>query len=732
MLLASHTSPPGSKAAVPRPPSEYAIEMMKLESPSQTSNTTEQLDTWRRQINSIPSLRGGKSVLVPLVMSLVEQIGHATITNLDSVPSIPPAVFRIEPRRGGAEPSRTPSTWREYLPFLRGTGLVLHGWDSTRLSSTGQELLADPNALVLARILADRIRLFAETLAVFSDGATTLEDVHDRIQTAYHPSGKSLSNTRTRTDWQEKLGLITPLANRLWAITEAGEALLMNRVIVTPEALQSPEDASAHLIPPPPEIATVLDELRDSTRSHESRSTRNIWVSSPHTSPNKVESLKTIINAAATRIERAELLSFVAQEFQQKHSSVQSSLPFIRGAGLLEEVGRGIFQATPAALAWLESEDDLNFIRILHAHMRFVGEMIHAVESECPRNFVYKTGMRYGLNTDRCRYIASFLISTGLVEEPKYLRLRATARGLSLARELPLAGIPDAIEAYPPQQATVDEKRPMTEETLRERLIRLAEEPQYHEHNLGRAFESVVEETFREMGFQTRLAGGSGNADVLVSWKDENGRKTSAIVEAKMRANGQISHTDISDVALENHKTLNSAAFVGIVGPAFSGETIRNMADQRGWALIDAARLGALVESVVALGIHPYEAAVLFASPDGIVELESIINDKKRALDIVSFVFATLREEREIGGDSISARDISREGRRTELSPSIPEVQAAIKLISNLPGGALRKIDDSERPEYVTYDSGDPKTAARQLRALANAIEKNVMALESS
>jgi hypothetical protein len=76
--------------------------------------------------------------------------------------------------------------------------------------------------------------------------------------------------------------------------------------------------------------------------------------------------------------------------------------------------------------------------------MRFVGEMIRAVEYDVTPNDMYSEAAAFGLNVDMCRWIASFLLNTGLIKEPRYGSLRATPRGIALAAQLPLAEAPHA------------------------------------------------------------------------------------------------------------------------------------------------------------------------------------------------------------------------------------------------------------------------------------------------
>ena len=91
--------------------------------------------------------------------------------------------------------------------------------------------------------------------------------------------------------------------------------------------------------------------------------------------------------------------------------------------------------------------------------------------------------------------------------------------------------------------------------------------------------------------YKRQRIGGSGDTDVIVRWKDEEGKSIIAIVDGKSKSGGSVSHSDVSDVAIDTHKEKNNADYVAIVGPGFSGDTIRNHARKKGFALITDAEL---------------------------------------------------------------------------------------------------------------------------------------------
>lgn len=680
----------------------------------------------RGQASSIPGVRGCKAVWLPLVLELVRLVGEGKATDLDASAELSFDIAGVASRPGGAAPKREPATWREYYGILRGLKLAESSVGGLHLTSTGSKLNSDPTPESFSVILADRVRLFAETLSVVAAEPLTVDEVDDRIQRLYRQSWRTRGNTRTRMDWQEVLGLIESVGDRRWRATEAGRDLLHGRLMVTSEAFSGDHEDAVEISDAPAEIAAILDELRTSAKTHESRSNYNIWVPSPPSNPNKVENLRTIINAAFEKIDREELFAFICEGFSLKRSSVDSMLPFMRASGVLLEVGRGVFEATPAARAWVNSGDDLNFVRILHANMRFVGEMIRAVDGDVTRNAMYSEARLFGLNVDKCRWIASFLLATGLIEEPRYGSLRATPRGIALLAELPLAESPPA-DSGEAQSGTAESERTVTEQltsSLRENLDRLSREPHAGGLGSGKALEIAICDLFRGLGFEARIISGSGDTDVIVRWLGADGSKLTAIVEAKARSSGTVTHNDVSDLGIETHKGSHRANYVAIVGPAFNGDTIKNMAGQKNWILLEAERLSAIAEASSTLGLRPCEVGIMFQAPNGLTDLEDLIAARKRELDVMSFLVVKLVEESGESGEAISARDISRDGRRTELLPSVDEVVTAITTFSRLQVEALRQVDEADDPKFSTYVPGDISAAAAQLRALASAIER--------
>lgn len=671
-----------------------------------------QRSRWRRQVSTAPNLQCGKDQMFPLTLELARKISDGEAVDLDARPAL--------------SQSAPPRIWREYSQALRTMGLAQTHKGSLHLTADGTELLADGSRSHLASLMADRIRLFAETLGLLVREPLTVEEVNSELVGSYSLEWKTVANTRLRMTWLEVLGLIEWLGDRKQSATPEGRRLFSTWEIVTPEALAVQGASEAADIPEAPgEIASLLDRLSITPGAQDARNTYNIWVPSP----NKIQNMRTIITAASDPIEKEDLLSFIANQFGLKRSSVDSMMPFMRAAGLLREVRRGTFVATPAAKAWLESESDINFIRILHGNMRFVGELIRAAKTSIPRIELYKEGARYGLNKDKVRWLTSFTLESGLLVETSFSSIQATPTGLRLIETLPLAEAPtsasDAETTTGPEPAAQVPGEQAQIAQVTESLIRTSTDPFADGKTSGAAFEISIERAFRHMGFQAQRISGSGDTDVLVQWHDSDGSLRTAIIDGKSAASGHITHTGVSEVAISAHKDKNAAEFIAIVGPSFSGDTIRNAAKKHGWVLITAAVLAELVASADALGLRPAELGILFEMPDGLSRLEDLIDARQRELDIVSLVISRLKDEMETD-EAVSPRDISLIERRSQLAPNIDELLETFSLFGRLAPDIVRVADEGQDPRYVTYRIGDVRSAVKRLRALAAAIERGL------
>lgn len=626
------------------------------------------------------------------------------------------------------ESTNTSYPWRTYAPFLKGVGLVRNHSGILSLSDIGKDFSKNPSKWQLAYLLHDKYRLVGEVLEMLISAPKTVEDIDKELCREYCLDWANLSNTRRRMDWLEVLGLIEGVGGRKWTVTEEGKRALAEWDIVASDIvdMEISDQNEINITPPPAEILELLSKLDSNPSLHNKRNTYNVWVPSP----NRIENLRTIVQYAFERVTRSELFNFIEEEFNIKASSVESMMPFLRADGLIEEVGRNIYMATAAAKAWCESGNDLDFIRIIHAHKRFVGEMILYAKQVVTRNNVYAQAKKFGINTEKARWIMVFLLEAGLLEETQYLHVKATPLGLKFILELPLMEVvPESPAIHEDSIEINTEKGILPDETadnkIFEELKIAARDPMAKGKGSGVAFEESIAEVFHHMGFEAKRIGGAGNTDVVVRWKDNDGKTITAVVDGKSKLSGTVSHGDVSDVAIETHKEKNGTEFVAIIGPGFGGDTLKNHARKKGFALITDIELIDIAKSSQMVGLSLEEISLLFKVPNGLAQLRELITNKQRKLDIISLVVSTFKQEQD-AMESLSARDLYFLLRRTEISPSLEELIVAFEMLSQDEIGILTQIKKASETENTTYALRGEHHCVNRMRALASSIEKGL------
>lgn len=309
------------------------------------------------------------------------------------------------------------------------------------------------------------------------------------------------------------------------------------------------------------------------------------------------------------------------------------------------------------------------------------------------------------MNGEKTRWIVGFLLEAGLLEEPQYLHLKTTKMGKNFAATLPLEKITEDENTF--EEITRKTEEPLEEplsklELISDRLRIAAENPLAEGKTPGLAFEEAISDIFSYMGFRTEHIGGSGDTDVVLRWKGEEENTFVAIVDGKSKSNGQVSHGDISDIALDTHKEKNNADYVVVVGPGFGGDTIRNFAIKKEYALVTDKQLIEIAHASEELGLSLQEIALMFKAPNGFSQLEELISARRRELDIISEIIRQFRSEQELLG-SLSPRDLFLLLRNSSVSPSLEELIRGFEMLSGNQICVLQKADKNSIPENVQY-----------------------------
>lgn len=125
------------------------------------------------------------------------------------------------------------------------------------------------------------------------------------------------------------------------------------------------------------------------------------------------------------------------------------------------------------------------------------------------------------------------------------------------------------------------------------------------------------------------------------------------------------------------------------------------------------------------LGLSLVDISLLFKVPNGLSQLDELMNTQKRKFEIITLVINTFKQEQETM-ESLSARDLYFLLRRTSISPSLEELINTFELLSTEEIGVLMQIKKDSAMENNTYSMRNERQRVNRLRALAAAIEKGI------
>lgn len=593
----------------------------------------------------------------------------------------------------------------------RHSGLVVAGDDGLRVPDDIAAWLANPTRESLARLFDQRYLLFSETLAVVVSKPSTYDEVFEALRKTYDVHWESKYPVSSRVGWLEEFGLCEAVGARKFRVTDAGTAFLASVLLVSPEAVDVVLDDDAELSPAPEAIALLLDSVNQDRRA-------KAYKASPFfPGDNPIDAIRAAVEWGADRVTKTEFVTRCSDQFGIGKNSVDSFLRPLLNWNLLDEVRKATYESTTVAREWLESDDNVNLVRILHASARFIGELIDSCRNKTVRNDVYMLGERFGVSGEYCKQIIKLLLNAGVLEEPGYLRLRATALGLRLVETLPLSTAPseESITATP-----IDGEASVTSvHDLAEAVVASSRDPRYDGKVSGLAFEELVAQAFTEMGFTATHIGGSGDTDVLVKWVDSDGEFHAAVVDTKSRGDGAIDHNGISS-ALDQHKKKNKADHVAVIGFEFTGPTVREVAKERSIHLITAQELADVLVAATELGIPTARCGLIFGSATSLV---GYIEQERRTLALIPEVIESLKEDLDLDYEpGLSVREIYLTLRKSKTTPTMDELTRVVELLSNPAIGALLVTSEAKDPQYTMYAVSDFKASARRLSAIATTL----------
>lgn len=187
---------------------------------------------------------------------------------------------------------------------------------------------------------------------------------------------------------------------------------------------------------------------------------------------NQIASLRELLHAV---VSHDGLLTAIVADANGLERSLRDALKPLSSAGFVQSVDRSHMTITNDALEWLHSDDDAQLLAIFHRHIRYVGELLAALDDGpvSVRDLMQVAAESFDLNwttPDQTRRRVTWLSCMGAVEYRTATLIHLTTRGRAMLKRLildgPTASVPPTIgpvvlKSLPPTLARlVDELTP--------------------------------------------------------------------------------------------------------------------------------------------------------------------------------------------------------------------------------------------------------------------------------
>ncbi|WP_280235208.1 hypothetical protein [Nocardia cyriacigeorgica] len=544
---------------------------------------------WRDRIQTMPTIPGpGEQWIHRMAPVLEALVGAEDADETVSVPGIdePLAIAELVKKLGPSLVSRRGNR----VALTEGIRQWMHA--------------QDPERLILH--LHRHVRLVGELLCLLSDGPRSHDELRVSANSQYCMNWAALDQVRKRTTWLRASGHVE-LYDGAVHLTAAGAALLDWLPLGKPDIGKVdpvPEVTSAH-----PVIDQILSSI--GRQGHNGRSeARSLLLPSPE-GVSQLEVLKEAVHSAISEAGDDDL-DDLFQRYGLALVSARQARASLKSLGLIERVRMGRWTATDAAAAWLESNDDLDLVRIAHARVWFVGEILQVLnDGPADAATVASFSAQYGREALRVPGIRSrfaLLRACGVLEKFDHQRFQLTLAGRALLKSLPIAVRIERVSerTHSPEESVPPATPGDTASLLSNELIEAM-----HDSRHPKRFELAVHDALDYLGLDVEHLSGSAQTDVAAVLPVPAAKVVLA-VEAKTSADGPVSDHEVSSQRLREHRAKIGASTTVLVGPEFHRHVHAEAGVDARIAVLHAQTLADAVVLHSKTPFSPRELQVLF------------------------------------------------------------------------------------------------------------------------
>lgn len=673
--------------------------------------------SWFARVTTLPMMPGGIDDQLANLSSLLSHVRDAG-SDINKAVAWPGADSRTTLKDALRRMGRSGPIER------RGRTAALLTPDGSRWLDSG----CDP--LEIIKILHANIQFVGEFLAEIAKAvpALTHEGARDLASQEYRLEWNSLDPFRRRTTWFRACGLVELEFDHTLVITEAGRQVLEDLELETPSSIALLHESDAvpetnqPIHAPPDSIARIIQTLDQNILCKRKAQIGYI----PRGSDiDVVESLRFLVDLGTPWIERNDFNQMCVAKYGIKESSAAAAMSMLLGLGLYTQTGVSRFESTDAARAWLESDSELDLVRIVHANILFVAELLDAIElhDRAPALATYAASA-YGMHrqdTNGVRARLHLLLSSGLINEVAWGRYRITALGRRSRDETPRQL---AVPNMNPEEDSEPEPGRETLEGPGRSLARELVEAASDADNPTR-FETLACDAFSFLGFEAEHLGGAGKTDVILRYSAGPGKMSTIIVDAKSSGSGIVEERAIDFDTIFEHTQRHEADFACVLGPSFNQSRLPERAKRRGAVLLDVEVIATAVLRQPSVALTPQEIARALRFDQGPT---AGLADARRAAErrnllfqhVLAALYSEAAEADEATGGSLSVDNLYFL-LRNDL-PIRPKPHELEEVVHFLTSPLLGSVSSPTKGQFVASDR--PIAVARKLRALADVAEQ--------
>lgn len=650
----------------------------------------------------MPTVPGGQDRQLEVLRSTLEYIAASTP---DRESLIPWPSHDKQAQAGKVADQLAPAGLVQRLPNHR-----------IALTDDARQWLDTQDDDFLITVMHDNIRFIGELLAEIGNDGLAVDEVRLIANDKFRLGWDTPDQVHRRSAWLRATGMIDLTFEHRLVPTPRGTALLNRLNVATPDdiayVVADAEVPATALPTAPPQIQALLDDLDVQTLSAR-RTPSSMFVPKGRGSAlDTLTSLRMQVEVMAPDGTKSSYLEFCDTQFNSAEASARAGLDTLRNCGLIHQTGFDTYAATPAAKSWLESGESLDLIRIVHANVRCVAELLTLMQE--PHSIGELTSLvteTYGirLHDPALRVRVQLLRESDLVRQATAFTYQTSARGIAFAELLPLEqtrppatdtdSLTSVTASQSPTAALIDELRDAAQD---------ARQPA--------RFEAAIAAALRNLGLHVTALGGPGDTDVLVTVRTSPTTHTKVIVDAKATSHSSVLESAIDFTTLAEHRERHHADLVALVGVGFDAGRTEKRARDHDVALITVDQLAEVIDRHQASALTPIELLALFKT-DTQDDLWTAADLRSALITAVIRAVAEEAEYAEEAGEGFVAKDIHKTVRRV-LSPS-PSQEQVTAVLTLLASPLLSGIVSDGKG---AYQPGAPAEAlGARLRAIAQA-----------